>query len=92
MASFAERNFLFLMPIFARLLQTTMGLSCLIAAFDIYLGCSGYIYGFTFTRSMIESGMVNSIIASLQILVQNIFIQRIVPSDVSSVKPLVSHA
>ena len=50
------------LPTTACILQDRLGLRTSIGAFDINLGCSGYIYGLALAKSLINSNMSNSIL------------------------------
>jgi 3-oxoacyl-[acyl-carrier-protein] synthase-3 len=52
----------FFLPTSACTLQDRLGLKQSTAAFDINLGCSGYIYGLAVCRSLIDSGISQSIL------------------------------
>jgi len=49
----------YLMPTTACLLQNRLGLSKQVAAFDINLGCSQYVYALSVAHSMIVAGVAN---------------------------------
>src|SRR5262249_34987761 len=49
----------YLLPTTACLLQQRLGLSKQIAAFDINLGCTQYVYALSVAHSMIVSGVAN---------------------------------
>jgi 3-oxoacyl-[acyl-carrier-protein] synthase III len=53
-----ERN----VPSLACLVQSTLGLSTSIGAFDIALGCSGYVYGLAVAKSLVKSGMASCVL------------------------------
>ncbi|MBT3279184.1 MAG: ketoacyl-ACP synthase III [Phycisphaerales bacterium] len=46
----------YVLPTSACVLQDRLGLATTCAAFDFNLGCSGYVYGLSIVKSMIESG------------------------------------
>lgn len=46
----------FFLPTTACLLQSRLGLSPTVAAFDFNLGCSGYVYGLGIAKGLIETG------------------------------------
>ncbi|HNW77073.1 MAG TPA: ketoacyl-ACP synthase III [Bacteroidales bacterium] len=48
----------YLVPTTACILQNRLGLSHECAAFDIGLGCSGYVYGLSVVASMMQSGSI----------------------------------
>ncbi|MWV46622.1 beta-ketoacyl-ACP synthase 3 [Paenibacillus sp. HJL G12] len=52
----------YILPTTACILQDALGLSTRCAAFDINLGCSGYVYGLSVAKAFIESGMANNIL------------------------------
>lgn len=52
----------YILPTTACLLQDRLGLSKSIGAFDFNLGCSGYVYGMSLAKGLIESGQVNSVL------------------------------
>lgn len=50
------------LPTTACMLQERLGLSTSCGALDINLGCSGYIYGLSLAKGLIESGMAKNIL------------------------------
>jgi len=52
----------FVMPPNACLLQDRLGLAKNVAAFDLTLACSGYIYGLFLAKALIESGALETVI------------------------------
>jgi len=52
----------YFLPTTACLVQDKLGLDTSLAAFDINLGCSGYIYGLLLGSSLIESGLYSSVL------------------------------
>ncbi|MEN3940210.1 ketoacyl-ACP synthase III [Prosthecobacter sp. SYSU 5D2] len=50
----------YLLPSTACLLQDRLGLSRTVAAFDFTLGCSGFVYGLSLVKGMIESGQIKN--------------------------------
>ena len=52
----------YFMPSTACVLQDRLGLRKDIGAFDIDLGCSGYVYGLAIVKSLIVSGMANNVL------------------------------
>jgi 3-oxoacyl-[acyl-carrier-protein] synthase-3 len=50
------------LPTTACLLQHRLGLSQACGAFDFNLGCSGFIYGLSLSRGLIETGQANTIL------------------------------
>ncbi|RKE45384.1 3-oxoacyl-ACP synthase III family protein [Sphingobacterium detergens] len=52
----------YILPTTACLLQERLGLSRSVGAFDFNLGCSGYVYGLSLAKGLIESGQVSSVL------------------------------
>ncbi|TWI19968.1 3-oxoacyl-ACP synthase III family protein [Sphingobacterium siyangense] len=52
----------YILPTTACLLQERLGLSRTVGAFDFNLGCSGYVYGLSLAKGLIESGQVNNVL------------------------------
>jgi 3-oxoacyl-[acyl-carrier-protein] synthase-3 len=52
----------FIMPPNACLLQDRLGLAKNVAAFDLTLACSGYVYGLFLAKALIESGALETVI------------------------------
>lgn len=52
----------YLIPSGACILQNKLGLSKNIGCFDYNLGCSGYVYGLSLAKSLIESGQVKNVL------------------------------
>lgn len=52
----------YVMPPNSTLLHQRLGLKLNAAAFDITLGCSGYIYGLSLAKALIESGQMDSVL------------------------------
>lgn len=52
----------YLLPTTACIVQERMKLSTSTAAFDINMGCSGYIYGLAIASSMLKSGFANKVL------------------------------
>ena len=50
------------LPTTACILQDKLGLSTSCGAFDYNLGCSGYIYGLSMAKGLIESGQAQKVI------------------------------
>lgn len=50
------------LPTTACLVQDRLGLPVTCGAFDFNLGCSGYIYGLSITKGLIESGQAKSVL------------------------------
>jgi 3-oxoacyl-[acyl-carrier-protein] synthase III len=53
---FVSQSFDYPLPATSCILQTRLGLSKKCAAFDVGLGCSGYVYGLWIASGMIQSG------------------------------------
>lgn len=51
----------YLLPTTACILQERLGLANSIGALDFNLGCSGYIYGLSLAKGLIESGQANNV-------------------------------
>lgn len=52
----------FIMPPNACLLQDRLGLAKTVAAFDLTLACSGYVYGLFLAKALIESGTLATVL------------------------------
>lgn len=52
----------YFLPTTACLLQERLALSNTIGAFDFNLGCSGYVYGLSIAKGLIESGQVQNVL------------------------------
>src|SRR5690606_34876431 len=51
------------LPHTSALVQTKLGLSTTVAAFDVSLGCSGYVYGLAILKGLMETaGMTDAIL------------------------------
>lgn len=50
------------LPTTACMIQDRLGLSKKCGAFDINLGCSGYIYGLAVAKSLVETGIANNVL------------------------------
>lgn len=50
------------LPSTACILQDRLGISTSAGAFDFNLGCSGYVYGLSLSKALIESGQANNIL------------------------------
>lgn len=50
------------LPTSACLLQQRLGLRTNIGALDYNLGCSGYVYGLTLAKGLVESGIANNVL------------------------------
>ena len=52
----------YFLPTSACLVQERLGLSTRCAAFDINLGCSGFVYGLAICKGLIESGLAHKVL------------------------------
>jgi len=52
----------YFLPTSACIIQNRLGLSTSCGAFDIDLGCSGYIYGLSMAKAYIQSGMAKNVL------------------------------
>ncbi len=52
----------YILPTTACILQNALDLSRNCAAFDVNLGCSGYVYGLSIAKAFVESGIANNIL------------------------------
>lgn len=52
----------YILPTTACILQDRLGLPKSIGAFDYNLGCSGYVYGLSLAKGLIESGQVETVL------------------------------
>lgn len=50
------------LPTSACILQTRLGIPSSAGAFDFNLGCSGYVYGLSITKGLVESGSANNVL------------------------------
>lgn len=50
------------LPTTACIIQDRLGLSQKVGAFDINLGCSGYIYGLAVAKSLVETGIAHNVL------------------------------
>lgn len=50
------------LPTTACVVQNKLGIPTTAGAFDINLGCSGYVYGLSVAKSMLKSGMVKNVL------------------------------
>ena len=50
------------LPTTACIMQERLGLKKNIGAFDINLGCSGYVYGLAVAKSLVETGIANNVL------------------------------
>jgi 3-oxoacyl-[acyl-carrier-protein] synthase-3 len=71
------------LPTTACVLQNKLGLATSIGALDINLGCSGYIYGISLAKGLIESGQAQNVL----FITADTYSKFIHPKD-RSVKPL----
>lgn len=75
------------LPTTACILQDKLGLSTDCGAFDYNLGCSGYIYGLSMAKGLIESGQVGNVL----LLTAETYSKYINPKD-NTVYPLFGDA
>lgn len=73
----------YFLPTTACLLQHRLGLSKKCGAFDFNLGCSGYIYGLSIAKGLIETGQAGNVM----LLTAETYSKFIHPED-STVRPL----
>ncbi len=52
----------YFLPTTACLLQNRLGLPTTIGALDINLGCSGYVYGLSFAKGLLETGQASKVL------------------------------
>lgn len=69
----------YLLPTTACLVQTKLGLSTSCGALDFNLGCSGYIYGLSLAKGLIESNQASNII----LITSEAYSKYISPADKS---------
>lgn len=69
----------YLLPAAACLIQERLGLSQEVGALDVNLGCSGYVYGLSLAKGLIESGQANNIL----FLTGDTYTKLLKPSDKS---------
>ncbi len=50
------------LPTTACIVQEKLGIGKYVGAFDINLGCSGYIYGLAVAKSLVETGIANNVL------------------------------
>ena len=67
-------------PSTACIIQHELGLRNNIGAFDVNLGCSGYLYGLSISKALIESGMVKNVL----VLTAETSTRNVHPQDVGS--------
>ena len=77
----------YVLPTTACLLQHRLGISRNCGAFDINLGCSGYIYGLSLAKGLIESGQVKQVL----LLTSETYSKWIHPED-GTVRPIFGDA
>ena len=73
----------YFLPTTACVLQDRLGLSESCGALDYNLGCSGYIYGLSLAKGLIESGQVNNVL----LITSETYSKYIHPED-NTVRPL----
>jgi 3-oxoacyl-[acyl-carrier-protein] synthase-3 len=69
----------FILPTSACILQSKLGLSKSCGAFDINLGCSGYVYGLSVAKGLIETGAAKCVL----LLTADTYTKYIHPMDKS---------
>ncbi|NIK76091.1 3-oxoacyl-[acyl-carrier-protein] synthase-3 [Paenibacillus castaneae] len=77
----------YLLPTTACLLQDRLGLSTSCGAFDFNLGCSGFVYGLSLAKGLIETGLARNVL----LLTADTYSKYINPKD-RSVKVLFGDA
>jgi 3-oxoacyl-[acyl-carrier-protein] synthase-3 len=77
----------YFLPTTACILQHRLGLSTNCGAFDFNLGCSGYIYGLSMTKGLIETGQARNVL----LLTAETYSKWIHPED-GTVRPLFGDA
>ncbi len=70
----------YFLPATSCIIQDALGLSNSCAAFDMNLGCSGYVYGLAIAQSFIHSNMVNNVL----LIIGDISSRTINPRDKST--------
>jgi 3-oxoacyl-[acyl-carrier-protein] synthase-3 len=70
----------YLLPTSACIVQDKLGLRTNIGAFDFNLGCSGFVYGLAFAKSLISSGIAKSIL----LITAETYSKFIADSDISN--------
>lgn len=73
----------YFLPTTACILQNRLGLSKKCGAFDFNLGCSGYIYGLSIAKGLIETGQAKQVL----LLTAETYSKHIYPED-ETVRPL----
>ena len=69
----------YFLPTTACLLQERLGILTTVGALDFNLGCSGYIYGLSLAKGLIETGQVNNVL----LLTAETYSKFIKPEDAS---------
>lgn len=69
----------YILPTTACILQERLGIGIETGALDFNLGCSGYIYGLSLAKGLIETGQVNNVL----LLTAETYSKYINPSDIS---------
>jgi 3-oxoacyl-[acyl-carrier-protein] synthase III len=70
----------YLLPTTACLLQNRLGLALTVGAFDINLGCSGYVYSLAVARGLIEAGLAQNLL----LLTADTYSRYLIPGDRST--------
>ena len=52
----------YLLPTSACIIQNKLGLNKSVGAFDINLGCSGFVYGLAVSKSLVDSGIASNVL------------------------------
>ena len=73
----------YLLPTTACIVQSELGLSKTCGAVDYNLGCSGYVYGLSMAKGMIEAGMVKNVL----LLTSSVYAKYVNPKD-GAIRPL----
>ena len=69
----------YFLPTTACLLQKRLGISTTSGALDFNLGCSGYVYGLSLAKGLIETGQVNNVL----LITAETYSKYIDPSDIN---------
>lgn len=77
----------YLLPSSACLIHQQLGLSSACPALDLNMGCSGYVYGLSVAKALVESGMANNVL----LLTGDTYTKLIAEND-RSVRPLFGDA
>ncbi len=77
----------FLLPTTACILQNRLGLSRQCGAFDFNLGCSGYVYGLSIAKGLIETGQATNVL----LLAAETYSKYVHPDD-NTVRPIFGDA